>query len=130
MTSGRPGRGGRSSCDGDGSVVEDLLNRLTDGGPGPLRSQGSVQRRFPKGLTPRMHTKLISGAVAAAGLGLTMTALAVSPADAATVTLVRSADLIKPAGTTSGTTGTAKADFLAEGIHIKTDNTTDAARGY
>lgn len=77
-----------------------------------------------------MHTKLISGAVAAAGLGLTMTALAVSPADAATVTLVRSADLIQPAGTTSGTTGTAKADFLAEGIHIKTDNASDAARAY
>ncbi len=77
-----------------------------------------------------MHTKLIGGALAVTGLGLTVTALAVAPAEAASVTQIRSTDLIQPAGTTSGTTGTAKADFLAEGIHIKTTNTSDAARGY
>ena len=46
------------------------------------------------------------------------------------MTQIRSTDLVQPAGTTSGTTGTAKADFLAEGIHIKTTNASDAARGY
>src|SRR4029079_9183329 len=30
----------------------------------------------------------------------------------------------------SGTTGTDKAQFLAEGIHIKTDNATDVASAY
>ena len=77
-----------------------------------------------------MHTKLIGGALAVTGLGLTVTALAVAPAEAASVTQIRSTDLIQPAGTTSGTTGTAKADFLAEGVHIKTTNASDAARAY
>ncbi len=78
-----------------------------------------------------MHSFLHRGAVVAAGLGLAAGALAMSPtAQAATVTQVRPADLVLVPGTTSGTTGTAKADFLAEGIHIKTTNASDAARGY
>ena len=77
-----------------------------------------------------MHTKLMRGAFAAAGLAVAATALAVAPADAATVTQVRPTDLVLVPGTVSGTTGTAKADFLAEGIHIKTTNGSDAARGY
>ena len=60
------------------------------------------------------------------------TALAGAPAQAVatSVTQVRPGDLILVPGTVSGTTGTAKADFLAEGIHLKTTNQTDAARGY
>lgn len=58
------------------------------------------------------------------------TALSGGSASAATVNQVRPADLVLVPGTISGTTGTAKADFLAEGIHIKTDNATDAARAY
>ena len=70
-----------------------------------------------------MHSLLHRGAVVAAGLGLAAGALAMSPAaQAATVTQVRPADLVLVPGTVSGTTGTAKADFLAEGIHIKTTN--------
>jgi hypothetical protein len=58
------------------------------------------------------------------------TALASAPAQADTVTQVRPADAITIPGAPSGTTGTAKAQFLAEGIHVKTDNGTDAARLY
>jgi hypothetical protein len=71
-----------------------------------------------------MHTKLIRGALAATGVGLTMTALAVSPADAATVTQVRSSDLIG----NSGVTGGATLDFLAEGVHLRTPDASAAAR--
>ena len=78
-----------------------------------------------------MHKQLMRGALAAAGLGVAVTTLAVAPAQAATAIQVRPADLVLVPGTVSGTTGAAKADFLAEGIHIKTtNNTTDAARGY
>ena len=58
------------------------------------------------------------------------TVLSGGAASAATVTKVRPGDLVLVPGTVSGATGTAKADFLAEGIHIKTDNNVDAARGY
>jgi hypothetical protein len=77
-----------------------------------------------------VRTTLVRGSLVAAGLGLAATTLTASPANAATVIQVRPGDLIQPPGTVSGTTGTAKADFLAEGIHIKTTNNTDAARGY
>jgi hypothetical protein len=80
-----------------------------------------------------MHSKLTQGAVAVAGLSLAAGVLATAPAASAaptSVTQVRPTDLILIPGTISGTTGTAKADFLAEGIHIKTDNATDAARAY
>jgi len=63
-------------------------------------------------------------------VGLAASSLTVAPANAATVTQVRPADLVLVPGTISGTTGTAKAQFLAEGIHIKTDNATDGARAY
>ena len=95
-----------------------------------LRCLDSVQITSERHHTD-MHKQLMRGALAAAGLGVAVTTLAVAPAQAATAIQVRPADLVLVPGTVSGTTGAAKADFLAEGIHIKTtNNTTDAARGY
>ena len=48
-----------------------------------------------------------------------------APAQAATVTQVRQADLIAPTGTADG----GVQEFLAQGIHLKTTNATGYARG-
>jgi Ca2+-binding RTX toxin-like protein len=58
-----------------------------------------------------------------------ITALGTTAASAAVIQ-VRPGDMVLVPGTISGTTGTAKADFLAEGIRIHTDNQDDGARGY
>jgi len=73
-----------------------------------------------------MRTTFIGGALAVTGLGLTVSALAVSPAEAATATQVRPTDLTG----NSGVTGGATLDFLAEGVHIKTPNGSAAARAH
>jgi hypothetical protein len=77
-----------------------------------------------------MHQKILRSSLAIAVAGLAASSLALAPATAATVLQVRPADLVLVPGTVSGTTGTAKADFLAEGIHIQTENATDGVRGY
>jgi hypothetical protein len=72
-----------------------------------------------------MHTKLIGGALAVTGLGLTVTALAVSPAEAASVTQVRPGDLVT---SLNDVRSAGHYNFLAEGIHVKTDNTSGQAK--
>src|SRR5690349_10444567 len=53
-----------------------------------------------------------------------------SSAAQAAVLQIRPADLVVIPGAPSGTTGAAQADFLAEGIRFRIDDTNDAARGY
>jgi hypothetical protein len=79
----------------------------------------------PKGFTQNMHTKLIRGALVATGLGLTATALAVSPAHATTVTQVRSADLVT---SLNDVRSAGHYDFLAEGVHVRTDDASSQAK--
>ena len=67
----------------------------------------------------RATVALTALAVAAGG------ALIGAPAQAATVTQVRQADLIAPTGTADG----GVQEFLAQGIHLKTTNATGYARG-
>jgi hypothetical protein len=66
-----------------------------------------------------MHTKLMRGAFAAAGLAVAATALAVSPAQAATVTQVRTNDLVT---SLNDVRSAGHYNFLAEGVHVKTDD--------
>ncbi|HEX5086244.1 MAG TPA: hypothetical protein VFV89_00435 [Nocardioides sp.] len=72
-----------------------------------------------------MRNKLVRGSAVAAGLGLAATALAVSPAQAATVTQVRAADLVT---SLNDVRSAGHYDFLAEGVHVKTDNASSQAK--
>jgi hypothetical protein len=72
-----------------------------------------------------MHSRITRSAVTVAGLGLALGALAVAPADAATVTQVRSGDLITAL---SDVRSAGHYEFLAEGIHVKTDDATSNAK--
>lgn len=74
-----------------------------------------------------MHSKIASGSVAVAGLGLAAGLVGASPAQAAvtSTTQVRPADLIAPSGTADG----GVQEFLAQGVHLKTVNGSGFARG-
>jgi hypothetical protein len=72
-----------------------------------------------------MGNNFTRGIIAVAGLGLAVGALSASPANAATVVQVRAADLIT---SLSDVRSAGHYDFLAEGIHVKTDDTLSNAK--
>jgi hypothetical protein len=74
-----------------------------------------------------MHSKITSGSIAVAGLGLAAGLVGAAPAGAAvtSTTQIRPADLISP----SDTAGGGVQEFLAQGVHLKTVDGSGYARG-
>ena len=74
-----------------------------------------------------MHSKITSGSIAVAGIGLAAGLVGAAPAQAAvtSTTQIRPADLIAP----SDTAGGGVQEFLAQGVHLKTVDGSGYARG-
>jgi hypothetical protein len=72
-----------------------------------------------------MHQKPLRYALALAVVGLATSSLAAAPANAATVVEVRPANLVT---SLSDVRSAGHYDFLAEGIHVKTDDTSSQAK--
>lgn len=74
-----------------------------------------------------MHSKITSGSIAVAGIGLAAGLVGAAPAQAAvtSTTQVRAADLIAPSDTADG----GVQEFLGQGVHLKTVNGSGYARG-
>ena len=72
-----------------------------------------------------MHQKLLRYSLVFAVVGLATSSLAAAPANAATVVEVRAADLVT---SLTDVRSAGHYDFLAEGVHVKTDDTTSNAK--
>jgi len=72
-----------------------------------------------------MNQRLVRAALAAGIAGLAATSLAAAPANAATVVQVRAADLVT---SLNDVRSAGHYDFLAEGVHVKTDDTSSQAK--
>ena len=72
-----------------------------------------------------MNQRLVRAALAVGIAGLAAASLAAAPANAATVVQVRAADLVT---SLNDVRSAGHYDFLAEGVHVKTDDTSTNAK--